>query len=208
MKIRVKICGVRSVADAEAAVAAGADLIGLNFVRGSKRCLDVRDAAAISERLKGQVERVALFQDADEASIEQVLGQLAVEHVQLHGDESPEFARKLGSSVIKALRGADSAAAARYPGAMLLLDHPEGRGGAGKAWPWHDAERMIEAGRDVILAGGLRPDNVGAALESLRGAAPWGVDVASGVEDSHGRKCPERMRAFVDAVRAVEGQSE
>ncbi|NNL86613.1 MAG: phosphoribosylanthranilate isomerase [Myxococcales bacterium] len=205
MTIRVKICGVRSVAEAEAALAAGADLVGLNFVPGSKRCLDVREAAAISRSLEGKAERVALFQDAEAAGIERILDEVAVERVQLHGDESPAFAHELGRPVIKALRGADRAAAARYPAAVLLLDHPDGRGGGGAPWAWGEARDLIEAGRDVLLAGGLRPDNVGAALASLAGAVPWGVDVASGVEDVAGQKCAVEMRAFVDAVRAVEG---
>jgi phosphoribosylanthranilate isomerase len=202
--IRVKICGVRSVSEAEAAVAAGADLVGLNFVPGSKRCLDVREAQDIARSLEGKAERVALFQDAEATAIEGILARVAVERVQLHGDESPAFARELRRPIIKALRGADRAAAARYPTAVLLLDHPDGRGGGGAPWAWRDAREVIEAGRDVLLAGGLRPDNVGAALESLAGAAPWGVDVASGVEDMGGQKCPLQMRAFVDAVREVE----
>jgi len=104
----------------------------------------------------------------------------------------------------KAIRGADLEAAAKYPAALLLLDHPSGGGGQGKTWAWGDAADLIGQGYDVILAGGLDPDNVGAALDELGDLLPWGVDVASGVEGEGNRKDAARMEAFVAAVRAAE----
>ncbi len=200
----VKICGVRSVDDARAAVAAGAGLVGLNFVPESKRCLDPKAARDIAVAIDGQALRVALFRDATETRIAEVLAQVPVDWVQLHGDESPEFVARQRLPVIKALRGAAVDAAHRYPGAVLLLDHPSGGGGTGSAWDWEDARPLLEGEARVLLAGGLTPENVGGALESLADTPPWGVDVASGVEDPDGRKSPSRMRAFVEAVHKSE----
>jgi phosphoribosylanthranilate isomerase len=105
--------------------------------------------------------------------------------------------------VIKAIRGADLEAAEGYPGTIVLLDHPDGNAGSGKAWNWSEAAELIESGHDVILAGGLSPDNVGTVLADL-GDAPWGVDVATGVEGAAYRKDGSKLRAFVAAVRASE----
>lgn len=204
MKVRIKICGISSVEDAEAAVEAGADLIGLNLVPGSPRCLQVADAEAIAAHVAGQVERVAVFCDADPRDIERALRRIEVERVQLHGDETEEEVEAIEYPTIKALRGADEEAAARYPGSILLLDHPTHGGGRGKAWNWADAAVLIEAGYDVILAGGLDPTSVQAAIEGVGEVLPWGVDVATGVEREPGRKDRDKMRAFVEAVRRAE----
>lgn len=202
--VRIKICGITHADDALAAVDAGADLIGLNFVPGSPRCLDPRRAEAIASRVDGQVERVAVFRDAPWEEIERLLRRVEVERVQLHGDEEPEDVEQLDLPVIKALRGADLEAAERFPGTILLLDHPTEGGGRGKPWPWSQAAELIAAGHDVILAGGLNADNVGQALADLGDLLPWGVDVATGVEREGQRKDPARIKAFIQAVRAAE----
>jgi len=103
--------------------------------------------------------------------------------------------------VIKAIRGADLEAARTYPGAILLLDHPHQGGGQGQAWDWSEAEELIAMGHDVIIAGGLTPENVEEALADVGDLPPWGVDVATGVEGEDYRKDPGRMKAFVEAVR-------
>lgn len=202
--VRIKICGITHADDALAAVDAGADLIGLNFVPGSPRCLDARRAEAIASRVDGQVERVAVFRDAPWEEIERLLRRVEVERVQLHGDEEPEDVEQLDLPVIKALRGADLEAAERFPGTILLLDHPTEGGGRGKPWPWSQAAELIAAGHDVILAGGLNADNVGQAIADLGDLLPWGVDVATGVERDGQRKDPARIKAFIQAVRAAE----
>ena len=205
MNVRVKICGITSPEDAQAAVDAGADLIGLNFVSGTPRALQLADAERIAIRVAGQVERVAVFRDADPRDIERVLRRIEVERIQLHGEELPEEVEQIELPTIKALRGADEEAAQRYPGSILLLDHPTHGGGQGRAWNWADAGVLIGQGYDVILAGGLDPKSVGEALEAVGDVLPWGVDVATGVEHDPRRKDPDLMRAFVAAVRRAEG---
>ena len=204
MKVRVKICGITSIDDALAAVDAGADLIGLNFVPNSPRFVQIVEAERIAERVAGQVERVALFRDADPHDIERVLRRVDVERVQLHGDETEEEVEAIELPTIKALRGADEAGAASYPGSLLLLDHPTEGGGKGQVWNWADAGVLIAAGYDVILAGGLDPSNVGGAIGDLGDLLPWGVDVATGVEGDAFRKDRALMEAFVAAVRQAE----
>jgi phosphoribosylanthranilate isomerase len=206
VNVRVKICGITSPEDVQVAVDAGADLIGMNFVPGTPRCLQLAEAERIAERAAGQVERVAVFRDADPRDIERVLRRVEVERIQLHGDESPEEVEQIELPTIKALRGADEEAAERYPGSILLLDHPTHGGGQGRAWNWADAGRLIELGYDVILAGGLDATTVGKAIEDVGDVLPWGVDVATGVESEPRRKDASKMRAFVAAVRRAEGK--
>ena len=202
--IRVKICGITDPDDAQAAVDAGADLIGLNFVPGSPRELDLKNAEAISERVAGQVERVAIFQDAEDAEITRVVRRIDLERIQFHGSETEEQVEAVDLPVIKALRGADQQAAEEYPGTVLLLDHPSAGGGSGVAWDWSDAGALIERGFDVIIAGGLTPENVVNAIAGVGNIFPWGVDVTSGVEGEGNRKPSARIEAFIAAVRRAE----
>jgi len=202
--VRIKICGITHPDDAQAAVDAGAQLVGLNFVPDSPRALDLRTAEAIAERVAGQAERVAVFRDAAPEDITRVLRRVELERVQLHGSETEEEVEALDLPVIKAIRGADLESAEAFPGTILLLDHPTEGGGRGKPWNWSDAAELIGSGFDVVLAGGLDPDNVGRALSELGDLLPWGVDVATGVEGEGTRKDPARMQAFVRAVRSAE----
>lgn len=202
--IRIKICGITHPDDAQAAVDAGADLIGLNFVPDSPRQLDLKTAATITERMEGRVERVGVFRDALSEEIDRVLRRCDFERLQLHGNESEEDVEAVDLPVIKAIRGADLEAAEEYPGTILLLDHPSEGGGKGQSWNWSDASELIGRGYDVILAGGLSPDNVGNVIGDLGDLLPWGVDVATGVEGEGNRKDPKKMAAFVEAVRKAE----
>jgi phosphoribosylanthranilate isomerase len=204
--VRIKICGVIHPDDAEAALDAGADLIGLNFVPGSPRQLSLDAAEQIAERVAGRAERVAVFRNAGWDEIERVTRRIEIERVQLHGEETEEDVELLDYPVIKAVRGADRVAAETYPGTLLLLDHPTRGGGQGQSWNWSEAAHLIAEGVDIILAGGLSPENVGQALEDLGDLLPWGVDVATGVEGDDYRKDAARMRDFIHAVREVEKQ--
>jgi phosphoribosylanthranilate isomerase len=204
-KVRVKICGIQHPEDALAAIDAGADLLGLNFVLGSPRLIDVRAAGAICEAVEGAgVDRVAVFRDASWEEIDRVLRRADFERIQFHGDETEDEVEAVDLPVIKAIPGADVEAAETYPGTILLLDHPSEGGGKGNVWDWSEASALIELGHDVILAGGLNPENVARALEDVGDVLPWGVDVATGVEGDGHRKDPARMKAFVQAVRSIE----
>ena len=206
--MRVKICGIQNANEALEAVRAGADLIGLNFVPESPRCIDLRTADAICEAVASEaVETVALFSNAVWEEVDRVLRRVDFDRVQLHGEETEQDVEAVDLPVIKALRGADLEAAQMYPGAILLLDHPTGGAGKGLGWDWGDASALVEQGYDVILAGGLDPANVEKAVTALGGLSPWGVDVATGVEAGDYRKDSERMLAFVQAVRRAEGEA-
>ena len=205
MSLRIKICGIVHPDDARAAVDAGADLIGLNFVQGSSRCLDLKVAEQIATAVEGQIERVAVFQNAPPEDITRVLRRVDFERAQLHGEETEEECEEVDLPIIKALRGADLNAAEAYPGTLLLLDNPTEGGGSGQTWNWGDASTLIESGYDVILAGGLDPLTVGEALDAIGEVLPWGVDVATGVESEGHRKDPEKIAAFIRAVKTVAG---
>jgi phosphoribosylanthranilate isomerase len=204
VSVRIKVCGVRHPDDAQAAADAGADLIGINFVPTSPRCVELREAEAIAERVAGRVERVAIFQNASWDEVERVTRRIEFERVQFHGDETEDEVEMVDLPVIKAIRGADLVAAEQYPGTLLLLDHPTEGGGRGKSWNWSEAGALIAQGYDVILAGGLHPGNVGTVLADLGDLPPWGVDVATGVEGDGHRKDPARIAAFIEAVRKAE----
>jgi len=199
--VRIKVCGITHPDDAAAAVDAGVDLIGLNFVPGSPRALTIERAEKIAARVAGQIERVAVFANAPLDQILKVMRRVDLERVQFHGDETEEDIEMVDLPVIKAVRGADMEAAEQFPSAILLLDHPTEGGGKGKAWDWSEASGLIAAGTDVILAGGLNPENVAQALEGVGDILPWGVDVATGVDAASFRKDPAKIAAFVKAVR-------
>jgi phosphoribosylanthranilate isomerase len=199
--------------DALAAVEAGADLIGINFVPGSPRRVEVAQALEICRAVEDlDVERVALFRNERWEVIDPILQRVPFERVQFHGDEGEDEIEAVDLPTIKAIRGADQEAAQTYPGSILLLDHPHQGGGQGQAWDWREAENLIAGGYDVIIAGGLTPDNVAEALADVGDIPPWGVDVATGVENEDRRKDPAKIRAFVEAVRrreeAVEAERE
>lgn len=212
--VRVKICGVTSADNAAMVAAAGADFLGLNFWPGSRRHLPVARAPEVAAAARQAGARiVGLFVNAAADEIEAAHRAVGLDVVQLHGDETPaqvaELATRLGLPVWKALALADDASLsqlAAYPAAeALLLDAPSaGRGGSGISL---DAALVAVARqrypeRRIVLAGGLTPGNVAAAIAAAR---PWAVDVASGVEQAPGHKDPAKVRAFLDAVRSAAG---
>jgi tryptophan synthase beta subunit len=198
----VKICGLTTLEDAELALDAGADAIGMVFAPDSPRRCELAAARAISAKAAGRAVRVGVFRDAPAAEVERIAGEVPLDVVQLHGSESPEYAAGLSFPAWKALPmdAGFASGAERYSGLELLLDHPSG-GGSGLAWDYGRARSLVAHGRRVWLAGGLTPANVG---DALRAASPHGVDVSSSLERAPGRKDPLLVRAFIAAVRAAE----
>lgn len=202
----IKICGITTADDAQAACGAGADALGLVFYPPSPRGISVEQARDIVAAIPPFVTVVALFVDESVAVIERVLEQVSVDCIQFHGTESAAFCEQFQRPYLKALRvrpGMDIAAACeRYSGARaLLLDswQPDLAGGTGKTFDWSLAPARLE--RPLVLAGGLDDSNVGAAIRAL---APAGVDVSGGVERAPGQKDVQKISRFIAAVRAAD----
>jgi len=203
LKTKVKICGITCLEDAQAAVAAGADAIGLVFYPPSSRYVTPSVAAQIVAGLGPFVTTVGLFVNEDEALVKEILALTDMQLLQFHGDESEQYCRQFERPYIKALRMSPdldpSKAMAAYPGACgYLFDawQPDKFGGTGATFDW---QRIVGlAGDNLILAGGLNPDNVDAAIEAVK---PYAVDVSGGVELSPGKKDHRALKAFITAAK-------
>jgi phosphoribosylanthranilate isomerase len=202
MRTRVKICGITSRQDAQAAVRLGADALGLVFYPPSPRCVSVEQASGIVERLPPFVCVVGLFVNPSREEIREVLDGVRIDLIQFHGSECPDYCTEHGRPYIKAIRMRPDidlqAEEARYAGASgLLLDAYRAGvpGGTGEAFDWSRIPPAL-AGR-VILAGGLTPDNVADAVRQVR---PYAVDVSGGVEREKGIKDPEKIERFMRGV--------
>jgi phosphoribosylanthranilate isomerase len=200
----IKICGVTNVDDAEHVVRSGANAIGLNFVHGSKRRVSYEQARPIIEAVRGRIELVAVVANPTDAEVKELREELGIEWLQLHGAEPPARLTRLLPKAFKACAiedGADARKAAGFAGERLLVDTKVSgaSGGTGKVFDWQLVTDLAKS-RQLILAGGLTPKNVAAAVRVL---TPWGVDTASGVEFVPGVKDPELVTAFVLAVRGA-----
>jgi phosphoribosylanthranilate isomerase len=204
-KVRVKICGIRTLAEARAALELGADAIGFNFWNSSPRFIEPSVAREIIAKLPPVISCVGVFVNERPEAVLEVRERARLGGVQLHGDESPEYCSALGEiRIIKALRvgdGLEPGLMDRFRVSAFLLDtHVKGSyGGTGKSFDWGIA---VEAARraPVILAGGLTVDNVAEAIRTVR---PLGVDVCSGVESKPGRKDRDKMALFMREVSMV-----
>jgi len=206
MSTRVKICGITKLADAQAAVGAGADALGFIFYEKSPRYLAVSAAAKISKQLPPFVLRVGVFVNAPEELVTRAIGECGLGLLQFHGDEPPEFCTRFGLMSMKAFRIRDSESLKelpKYPTAAWLLDaySAETLGGTGEKFNWDLAIEAQRFGKPVFLAGGLTPENIAAAVRKVQ---PFGVDVSSGVESSPGKKDQAKVRAFIANVRQAE----
>jgi len=203
--VKIKICGITSAADAEAAVQAGADALGLMFFPGSPRHISLEMAQAISRSLPPYILRTGVFADPDPSDVFAAIQQCQLNLLQFHGNETPEFCLQFGLMTMKAFRmkNADSllALTAFHTDAYLLDSHVAGKpGGTGETFNWDLALEAKKFGKPIFLAGGLTPQNV---AEAVRKVQPFGVDVSSGVEQSPGKKDAKKMRDFVAAVRGA-----
>lgn len=220
-RTRVKICGVRDTATAEAAVEAGADAIGLVFAPGSPRQVTVEEAGRIVAALPALVQPVGLFVNADAGTIRDAAARIGLGTVQLHGEETPDavaaltplrviksiaFESRFVSDELRRWRGVPNLAGLLFDAVPTSAEDGQ-RGGTGRRLDWSALASLVHGGMmadlpPLILAGGLNAENVGEAIAALR---PYALDVSSGVESERGIKCAARIRAFCAAVRAADG---
>ncbi|MSQ58220.1 MAG: phosphoribosylanthranilate isomerase [Betaproteobacteria bacterium] len=205
----VKICGITKTEHGLAAAHAGAHAIGLVFAPRSPRRIASEVAQAIALAMPPFVTTVGLFADPPAALVNDVLEKVPLQMLQFHGDETPEFCRQFGLPYLKAVRVKPGIplleCARRFSDAKgLLLDaFVEGNhGGTGASFDWNLIPARLTL--PIVLAGGLTPDNVGAAIRAVR---PWAVDVSSGVEQEKGVKDPVKIAAFMEEVRNADVRS-
>lgn len=205
MRTRCKICGITRVPDALAAAQAGADAIGLVFYPGSPRCVEFEEARTIVQALPPFVAAVGLFKDQPAEAVAAVLVSVPLALLQFHGQEDAAFCRQFGKPYLKAIAMGQTGTSeeirdncAAYPDAAALLfdSHaPGASGGSGATFDW---AQLPTLSRPWILAGGLTPQNVAAAIRATR---PYGVDVSSGVESAPGIKDAAKLQHFITEVQ-------
>lgn len=205
-RTRIKFCGMTRAEDAVAAVALGVDAIGVVLTRMSKRCVGIETANRIRRAVPPFVATVALFMDDDVGFVAEAVAAVAPDLLQFHGSETAPDCVRYGRPYLKAVAMGNHedwrAVVAAHPRAagFLFDGHVSGKpGGTGQSFDWSSIDGNI--GRPVVVAGGLTPDNVAAAIRVVR---PYAVDVSSGIESAPGIKDIDRMRRFVAAVRSTE----
>ena len=201
-RIKIKVCGTTNLKDALFAVESGVDAIGFIFYKKSPRYILQKDAKDIVAKLPPFVETVGVFVNETSDRVNRIAEQCKLTAIQLHGDESPAFCRRIKRRVIKAFRVKDTNSfkgMADYDVSGFLLDsyNEESKGGTGKTFDWNLALRAKKQG-PIILAGGLNPYNVYTAIHRVK---PYGVDVCSGVEKSPGIKDSVKIDEFIKSVR-------
>lgn len=208
MRTRIKICGITRVDDATMVVSAGADAIGLVFTSRSPRQVELSRAQEIAAAVPAFVQLVGLFLDPDEDDVHRVLDAVPIDLLQFHGRESPRFCRQFGRRYIKTvglanLEQPDTVIVEYHDAAAILFDsHAHGEaGGTGRSMDWRYLPDVTHA--PIILAGGLRPDNVATAVATAR---PYAVDVSSGVENTPGVKDPDLVSQFINEVQGADAR--
>jgi phosphoribosylanthranilate isomerase len=199
--MQVKICGVTRPQDALHAENAGADALGLNFVPGTKRFINLGRAREIVRVLGPFVARVGVFQNASFETVLETVQAVGLNVVQLHGQESDAFALEV-ERIVPVVRAVKLEPGMPFVlpevGSAFLIDGPDP--GSGQLADWSRLEASNLAGRRWLLAGGLTPENVAGAISRLK---PWGVDLSSGVESAPGIKDPAKVTAFIRAAKSA-----
>ena len=203
LQIKVKICGMTQLKDALFAVEQGVDAVGFIFYKKSPRAVTMKTVREIIKKLPPLVDTVGVFVNESAERLNKIADYCGLDLVQLHGEESPAFCRKIHRRVIKAFRVKDLQSIKqleKFPVSGFLLDtfSDDLHGGTGKTFDWNLALPVKKIG-PVILAGGLTPSNIRQAVRRVR---PYGVDVCSGVEKSSGIKDLEKVRAFLKNIRS------
>ena len=205
---KIKICGITNSEDAMVAVSAGADAVGFVFYRKSPRYIEPTLARQIIMNLPPLVTPVGVFVNEDRQVVRNLMDDCGLAFAQLHGNETATYCQELGRPILKALRVKDRSAflaLAEYRGRAgvrgFVLDafSDQAYGGTGQVIDWALAAEAAKAA-NILLAGGLTPDNVGKAIQAVQ---PYGVDVSSGVEREPGKKDHEKVRAFIRAAKVV-----
>lgn len=203
MMVKAKICGIRTIKSAQQVVNAGAFFLGLNFVINSKRVVSISQAVKIVEKVGGRVKIVGVFQNAKCDYINQLVKKLALDYVQLHGDEDSEFKNRVEAKVIKAIRLGQNIKVNQLSGFMrsyqadyFLLDREkQGKGNMVD----REIAKLLSDSFPIILAGGLNPENVGQIIKYVK---PYAVDVASGIETS-GLVDIKKVKKFIEIAKGV-----
>lgn len=209
MIVKVKVCGITNLADAEKALEFGADMLGFNFYPPSSRCITPETATEILNALPAESFNVALFVNETRERVREIVargqlgsGRQAYRGLQFHGEENGDYCRGWDLTVIKAFRIREKASLAplkNYPADFYLLDSwSAGYGGSGATFSWEWLEGIDAA--KLILSGGLSVDNVAAAIRQVR---PYGVDVCSGVEARPGIKDHGKLKEFISAAKGA-----
>ena len=206
--VKIKICGITNLTDAEAAVAMGVDVLGFNFYEGSPRYIGPQKAHQIVMRLPGFVQIAGVFVNATVEEIKKTASQVRLDWVQLHGDETPGFCASLdslGRLIIKAVRikgPADFEYARNFSVQGLLFDayNQDKYGGTGQKFDWEELSKVISYfPYKVFLAGGINPDNVAQAAK----IEPYAIDVCSGIESEPGKKDHRKMQILFENMRTL-----
>lgn len=209
---RVKICGITTLTDLELAFRLGADAVGFNFYRVSRRYLDPSRCREIIREFFGEMTFIGVFVNEDAEVINEIAEYTGIDGVQLSGDESRDLTQAVEKETIKVVRPLTPAhvkRAGEYPSDWIMFDtfHPSLYGGSGKRFS-HELLLEDQLDRPFLIAGGLNGENV---KDVIRRVKPYGVDVASGVEDDKGMKDPEKMEKFIKESReafSIEKRSE
>lgn len=200
-RIRVKFCGMTRAEDIDCAAQLGADAIGLIVHPASPRAVTIDKARALTAQTRLWLDKVAVLVNPEAALVQALLAQVPIDYLQFHGDESAEFCRQFGRPYIKAIAARDrnyiDASMRLYPdAAAILLDTPtQAHGGSGRVFDWTIVPQASD--QPIILAGGLSPDNLGAAIKAV---APVAVDLNSGVEQSPGVKDHAKMKVIIQLL--------
>ena len=202
--VKVKICGITNLEDAQTAVDYGAEVLGFIFYPKSPRRVTVRTVKEITRALPPFVLTVGVFVNETVETIRKTVQQCGLSLVQLHGDESPEFCDRLDFRAIKAIRVSGPEDLKRiqdYKVQGVLLDsyHPDFYGGTGDPIDWKVLQ-SLSIDKPVLLSGGLTPENIRQAIQTV---SPYGVDVCSGVEEKPGKKSPEKIKLFIKNAKEI-----
>lgn len=205
MPVKIKICGITRVEDAAAAVEAGADALGFMLYNKSKRFVTLEQAASIASTLPPFVTRVGVMVNPDEKDVRLAISEAGMNCIQFHGDEPPDWMSRFPVPAIKGFRIRDRESLIRLPqydgaAAWLLDSFVAGElGGTGHQFNWDLAIEASKAGKPIILAGGINPQNIAQAIDRVQ---PYAIDLASGVESSPGIKDHQKIRDLMKAVHA------